>query len=82
MQFGIVRNPYALDHTTGGSSGGPAASTAANLGAHFAVKHLLTICCMLPDSGWLPPGGLLVCMLYMSHGFMISCLLKRIALQL
>lgn len=30
-QFGIVRNPYALDKTTGGSSGGPAAATAANL---------------------------------------------------
>ena len=34
-EFGIVRNPYALDHTTGGSSGGPAAATAANLGEHL-----------------------------------------------
>ena len=31
--FGSTRNPYALDRTVGGSSGGPAAAVAANLGA-------------------------------------------------
>jgi amidase len=31
--FGSTRNPYALDRTVGGSSGGPGASLAANLGA-------------------------------------------------
>ena len=30
--FGIVRNPYGLDQSTGGSSGGPAAAVAANFG--------------------------------------------------
>ena len=30
--FGSTRNPYALERTPGGSSGGPAASVAANLG--------------------------------------------------
>ena len=31
--FGSTKNPYALDRTVGGSSGGPAAAIAANLGA-------------------------------------------------
>ncbi len=31
--YGATRNPYALDRTTGGSSGGPAASIAANFAA-------------------------------------------------
>ena len=31
--FGSTRNPYALERTAGGSSGGPAASMAANFGA-------------------------------------------------
>ena len=31
--FGSTRNPYDLERTVGGSSGGPAASVAANLGA-------------------------------------------------
>ena len=31
--FGSTRNPYDLDRTVGGSSGGPAASVAANFGA-------------------------------------------------
>ncbi|KAK9820416.1 hypothetical protein WJX72_010055 [[Myrmecia] bisecta] len=30
--YGVVRNPYNLDHTTAGSSGGTAAGLAANLG--------------------------------------------------
>jgi amidase len=30
--FGSTKNPYALDRTVGGSSGGPAAAVAANLG--------------------------------------------------
>ena len=30
--FGSTKNPYALDRTVGGSSGGPAAAIAANLG--------------------------------------------------
>ncbi len=34
--FGSTRNPYALDRTVGGSSGGPAASVAANF-ATFSV---------------------------------------------
>ena len=30
--FGVVRNPYDLDRSTAGSSGGPAAAASANFG--------------------------------------------------
>jgi Asp-tRNA(Asn)/Glu-tRNA(Gln) amidotransferase A subunit family amidase len=51
--FGSTRNPYVLDRTAGGSSGGPAASVSANFGAvgvgqegYASLRRPAAWCCL------------------------------------
>ena len=64
--FGSTRNPYALERTVGGSSGGPAASVAANFATFSVGQEALasirrpaawnSVVGMRPDGGAREPG--------------------------
>lgn len=47
--FGVVRNPYDLDHVTAGSSGGTAAG---DVSALFLFCFLLRAACLLVAASW------------------------------